>query len=430
MTVRESAARAKKAALILASTKDTVRTAALLRIAEALQGEKETIFQANASDMDRARRENLSEPLRKRLLFDEKKLDECAKGLLSLCKLSDPLGKTLFSMEMQKGLNLYQVSCPIGVIGVIFESRPDALVQIASLCLRSGNAVILKGGAEAMETNRALYSSLHRAAVAAGIPDGFAVLLESREDVRALLTLDDLVDLLIPRGSNAFVRHIIDNSRIPVLGHAEGICHVYVDQAADLSMAVDIVVDSKTQYVAVCNAAETLLVHEAAAERALPLLADALKKAGVSLRGCERTRAIIACEAADESDWDREYLDSILSIKIVDSLPEAIAHINRHGSGHTDAIITDDEHAQRAFCAQVDSAGVFVNCSTRFSDGYRYGFGAEVGIATGKLHARGPMGIDGLCTYKYKLIGHGQTVGGSKQYTHIELRRDCPLEGY
>ena len=429
MSVRESAIRAKEAALILQSTKDAVRTSALSRIAEALQRDKENIFQANARDCDRARRDGLRQPLQKRLLFDERKLGECVEGLLSLCKTPDPLGKTLLSTELQKGLDLYRVTCPIGVIGVIFESRPDALVQIASLCLRSGNAVILKGGTEAMETNRALFSILHREAVSSGVPDSFAVLLESREDVRELLALNDLVDLLIPRGSNAFVQHIIDNSRIPVLGHAEGICHVYVDRAANLSMAVDVAVDSKTQYVAVCNAAETLLVHEEIAERALPLLADALKKAGVTLRGCERTRAIIECEAADESDWDAEYLDNILSIKIVRSLSEAIDHINRHGSGHTDTIITDDENAQRAFCARVDSAGVFVNCSTRFSDGYRYGFGAEVGIATGKLHARGPMGIEGLCTYKYKLIGHGQTVAGSSAYTHRELHRDCPLEG-
>lgn len=430
MSVRESATLAKEAALVLASTKDEARVLALAKIAEALIRDKEAIFQANASDVERAKRDGLRLPLQKRLLFDEKKLDECVKGLLSLCETPDPLGKTLLAMELQKGLELYRVTCPIGVIGVIFESRPDALVQIASLCLRSGNAVLLKGGAEAMETNHALFSIMHREAAASGLPDGFAVLLESREDVRELLALDDLVDLLIPRGSNAFVRHIIDNSRIPVLGHAEGICHVYVDRAANLSMAADVVADSKAQYVAVCNAAETLLVHEEIAERALPLLADALRKAGVTLRGCERTRAIIDCGAADESDWDSEYLDYILSIKIVCSLSEAIGHINRYGSGHTDAIVTDDENAQRTFCARVDSAGVFVNCSTRFSDGYRYGFGAEVGIATGKLHARGPMGIEGLCTYKYKLIGHGQTVAGQTEYTHKVLHQDCPLEGY
>lgn len=430
MTVRESAQRAKEAALILASTKNAIRVAALQKAAEALQSAGQEILRANAVDLDRARQEGLSEPLCDRLLFDEKKLEMCMKGLLSLSELPDPLGKTLLSVELQEGLDLYRVTCPIGVIGVIFESRPDALVQIASLCLRSGNAAVLKGGIEALETNRVLFSLMRQAAVDAGLPDGCIALLESREDVGALLALDDLVDLLIPRGSKAFVRHIMDHSRIPVLGHAEGICHVYVDKAADLAMATKIVVDSKAQYVAVCNAAETLLVHADIAEFVLPLLESALSKAGVRMLGCERTRAVITCEAADESDWDREYLDYTLSVKIVDSLADAMAHINRHGSGHTDAIVTDDIESQKIFCAQVDSASVFVNCSTRFSDGYRYGFGAEVGIATGKLHARGPMGMEGLCTYKYKLIGHGQTVADALRYTHILRNKDCPLEGY
>lgn len=428
MTVRESAVLAKEAALVLASTKDTMRTRALLLAAEALESHTQTILRANESDIDRASRACMSEPMRKRLRFDVAKIEECVKGLRALCELPDPLGKTLLSMELQEGLDLYRVSCPIGVVGVIFESRPDALVQIASLCLRSGNAVLLKGGSEAHETNRVLFALLNDAALAAGIPAGWAALLESREDVHALFALDDLVDLIIPRGSNAFVRHIKENSRIPVLGHADGICHVYVDKVAGLDMARDIVMDSKTQYVAVCNAAETLLVHQDIAKEFLPLLCKDMRAAGVTLRGCERTRTVIACDAADDSDWDTEYLDYILSVKVVDSLAQAISHVNRHGSGHTDAIVTEDVEAQKIFCAQVDSAGVFVNCSTRFSDGYRYGFGAEVGIATGKLHARGPMGIEGLCTYKYKLIGKGQTVGSCTHYTHRTAVRACPLE--
>lgn len=428
MIVRECAKHAKEAALILASVKDTERRQALLRIADALSQNREAILRANAKDMERAYSDQISAPMRKRLHFDAAKMEECLKGLLALSQQPDPLGKTLLSMELQKGLDLYRVTCPIGVIGVIFESRPDALVQIASLCLRSGNAVLLKGGSEAAETNGVLFTLLNEAAIAAGIPNGWATLLKNREDVQAMFALDDLIDLIIPRGSNAFVRHIKENSRIPVLGHAEGLCHVYIDKAAVLSMACEIALDSKTQYVAVCNAAETLLVHQDIAEKVLPMLAEALQKAGVTMRGCERTRVIVACAAADDADWDTEYLDYILSIKVVDSLQAAIDHINAHGSGHTDTIVTEDTAAQKLFCAQVDSAGVFVNCSTRFADGYRYGFGAEVGIATGKLHARGPMGIEGLCTYKYKLIGNGQTVANHTAYTHRIAKRACPLE--
>ncbi|MEG0768094.1 MAG: glutamate-5-semialdehyde dehydrogenase, partial [Clostridia bacterium] len=326
---------------------------------------------------------------------------------------------------------LYRDSCPIGVIGVIFEARPDALVQIASLCIKSGNAVLLKGGREALETNRALFHALSAAALEAGLPDGFAALLETREDVADMLSLDDCIDLIIPRGSNAFVRHILDNSRIPVLGHADGICHVYIDDSAQIDMAVRIAVDSKAQYVAVCNAAETLLVHAQVAPAFWPALAEGMRAAGVALRGCPRACAQLACAAATDADWDTEYLDYVLSVRVVDTLDEAIDHINRHGSGHTDAIVTRDEQAASRFLQRVDSAGVYWNCSTRFADGYRYGFGAEVGISTGKIHARGPMGLEGLCIYKYKMLGHGQTVqeqlDGAWQYTHRSLPQDCPL---
>ncbi len=428
MTVREAAEKARRAALALAAIPDETRARALLAMADALARDADAVYAANNTDLARAEAEGLPGPLLGRLSMPEKKMRDVCDGLRALAALPDPLGRTQLATELAEGLDLYRVSCPIGVIGVVFESRPDALVQIASLCLRSGNAVLLKGGREARETNASLFDMLNTAAIAAGIPEGWAVLLETREDVAAMLALDDVIDLIIPRGSNAFVRHIKDNSRIPVLGHADGVCHVYIDAAANLDTAVAVTVDSKAQNVSVCNAAETLLVHRDIAARALPPLAKALGEAGVTLRGCERTREVIACAAADEADWGAEYLDYILAVKVVDSLDEAIDHINRHGSGHTDAIVTEDEAAARVFCGRVDSAGVFWNCSTRFSDGYRYGFGAEVGIATGKVHARGPMGIEGLCTYKYKLIGHGQTVGGGVRYTHAEIGHGCPLE--
>ena len=393
---------------------------------DTLEAQKETIFAANKLDLAAAEKEGLAAPLLKRLKFDEGKLTAVQEGLVSLAQLPDPIGHTQLSRELMPGLELYRVSCPIGVIGVIFESRPDALVQIASLCLKSGNAVLLKGGREALNTNRALHKALIDGA---GLVEGWAGLMESREDVSQMLKMDDCIDLIIPRGSNAFVRYIMDNSRIPVLGHADGVCHVYVDAQADLKEAVAVSVDSKTQAVAVCNAMETLLVHEAIAPAFLPELKETLPH--VKLLGCERTRQIIDVEAATAGDWGAEYLDYILSIRIVDSLDDAIHHINQYGSGHTDCIVTQDETAARTFTNRVDSAGVYVNCSTRFADGFRYGFGAEVGIATGKIHARGPMGLEGLCTYKYKLIGHGQTVAavarGELAYTHQDLNRDCPL---
>ena len=417
---------ARQAALRLSVLTLAERNRALLGMREALAKQKEAIFAANAQDLEAAEREGLAAPLLKRLKFDEGKLADVCQGLLSLAQLPDPIGHTQMSRELMPGLDLYRVSCPIGVIGVIFESRPDALVQIASLCLKSGNAVLLKGGREALNTNRALHKALIDGA---GLGSSWAGLMESRDDVAQMLKLDDYIDLIIPRGSNAFVRYIMDNSRIPVLGHADGVCHVYVDAAADLEEAVAVAADSKTQAVAVCNAVETLLVHESIAPAFLPRFKEAVPS--VKLLGCVKTCQIIEAEPASDEDWETEYLDYVLSIKVVASLDEAIEHINHYGSGHTDCILTHDEAAAKAFTNRVDSAGVYVNCSTRFADGFRYGFGAEVGIATGKIHARGPMGLEGLCTYKYKLIGHGQTVGavarGELAYTHQDMEKDCPL---
>jgi len=421
------ARKAREASLALQATSNEMRNAALAAMAKALNESKESIFTANRKDLENAK--NLPTPIQKRLTFGEAKLAEVLAGLESLQKLPDPLGRTMLSTEMAPGLELYRVSCPIGVVGIIFESRPDALVQIASLCLKSGNAALLKGGSEALNTNRALYEALSRATD--NMPEGWLGLMETREDVGQLLTLNEYVDLIIPRGSNAFVKNIMERSSIPVLGHAEGLCNSYVDKDADPDMALKVVTDAKTQYVSVCNATENLLVHKDIAPLFLPRFAEAMAAAHVELRGCERTRSIIACQCATEADWDTEYLDYILSIKIVDSAQEAVDFINIHSSRHTDAIITANEKTAAFFLHQVDSAGVYWNCSTRFADGFRYGFGAELGVATGKLHARGPMGLEGLTTYKYMLLGSGQTVGdfasGKEQFTHIPLNKSVPL---
>ncbi|MBQ6805369.1 MAG: glutamate-5-semialdehyde dehydrogenase, partial [Clostridia bacterium] len=419
----------RNAAYTLAALSIDDRNRALEGIKAALTARKNDIFAQNQLDLADAEREYLPAPLLKRLKFDEKKMQDVLSGIDSLMGLPDPLGNTQLARELAEGLNLYRISCPIGVIGVIFESRPDALVQIATLCLKSGNSVLLKGGREALRTNRALYEAIMDGARSI-MPDGWAALLETRDDVNEMLSQDDAIDLIIPRGSNQFVKYIMDHTRIAVMGHAEGLCHTYVDQSADVAQAVKIVVDAKTQALAVCNATETLLVHEKIAGDFLPLCADALRKKGVEIRGDDRAGAVIPCLPATDADWEAEYLDAILSIKVVDSLDQAIQHINRYGSHHTDAILTRDESAQRVFLSRVDSAGVYVNCSTRFADGFRYGFGAEVGIATGKLHARGPVGLEGLCTYKYCLLGSGQTVqetmDGTIHYTHKNLKENMP----
>ena len=379
-------------------------------IADALRERADAIVAANREDLARSERESLAAPLLKRLRFDHAKLDDTVDGVLSTMRLPDPVGQTLMATEMDEGLQLFRISCPIGVMGIIFESRPDALVQISTLCLKSGNAVLLKGGREAMETNRILFETIRDASIAAGLPQGWIHLMEGRDEVNAMLSLDEYVDLIIPRGSNEFVRYIMDHSRIPVMGHADGICHAYVDKAADLDLAVPLVFDSKTQYVAVCNALETLLVHRDVAGKFLPHLKKALDEKDVALYGDARTQAIIPCKPATEQDWKTEYLDYILSVKVVDSLDEAIDHINTYGSGHTDMIVSADDAAVERFMQRVDSGNVFANCSTRVSDGFKYGVGAEVGNSTNKQHARGPVGLEGLVTYKYKLYGQGHVV--------------------
>ncbi len=415
----------KKDSYKMASLALGTRNSALAAISSALKTGQDTLFSANNRDIDEAKRNGIAEPLLKRLKFDDHKLYEVIGGIDSLIGLPDPLFRNLLSRQLDTGLILNKVTCPIGVIGVIFESRPDALVQIATLCLKSGNCCILKGGSEAVNTNRALFEIISKATLNAGVPQGFMTLIETRSGISELLKCDKSIDLLIPRGSNAFVQYIMENSRIPVMGHADGICHVYVDQSADLDMAVKIIIDSKVQYVAACNTLETLLVHQDLAIRLLPVLKAGLDTAQVRIKGCSRTLDFIDCEAASDEDFDTEYLDYILSIKIVDGLDEAITHINTHGSHHTDSIISSDSRAVELFMLLVDSAGVYHNCSTRFADGFRYGFGAEVGISTGKLHARGPVGLEGLVTYKYQLYGDGQVVDdyakGLKQFHFKDL---------
>lgn len=410
MDMVQCATIAKKVSIALASATSKQKNLALKLIADYLIDNSEDIVRANQEDIQRSEKDNLSEALLKRLKFDDRKIRDCVDGINSLIKLPDPVGQKLMTTQLDEGLNLYKISCPIGVIGIIFESRPDALVQISTLCLKSGNAVLLKGGSEAIQTNRILAELIQKATSEAGIESGWIHLLETREDVNQMLKLDKYIDLIIPRGSNEFVRYIMDNSRIPVLGHADGICHCYVDKDADIKMAVNIVNDSKTQYVAVCNATETLLVHNEIAKTFLPELKKKTDQSNVELRGCDRTRKIINVTAASDNDWNTEYLDFKLSIKVVDSIEKAIDHINTYGSGHTDAIITENKKNAEIFMDLVDSGNVFWNCSTRFSDGFRYGFGAEVGISTNKIHARGPVGLDGLTIYKYKLIGNGHIV--------------------
>ncbi len=426
MKISEQARRMKLDSSKLAATTREQRDGALVAIAEALVAGKEGILAANVLDMEEAKEAGIAAPILKRLKFDDKKLEEVVSGLYELAKLPDPLGKVGFERELDQGLTLVKESCSIGVIGVIFEARPDAMVQISGLCLKSGNCAILKGGSEAMRTNKALFSTIYKAAVEAGMPEAAMFQVEAREEINELLHCHESVDLIIPRGSNSFVRYIMDHSKIPVMGHADGICHVYADKEADIEKAIGVIVDAKTQYVAVCNATETLLVHEEIAPKLLPPLKEALEAKNVEIRGTKEVQDIIACHPAVEEDFATEYLDYIISIKIVKDMEEAIDHINRYGSHHTDSILSEDREAAKRFMMLVDSAGVYHNCSTRFADGFRYGFGAEVGVSTGKLHARGPVGLDGLVTYKYKLFGDGHVVAdyaeGRKQFHFKDVR--------
>lgn len=416
----------REAARKLAVLPIAERNQAIEAIAQALEAAAPEILAANAADCKTAVEEGLSRSLYGRLKLDADKLQGAIAGVRDVGRLPDPIGTVQIHRELDQGLVMQRIACPLGVLGVIFEARPDAVMQIATLAIKSGNGVILKGGKEAVRSCEALVSAIQQGLSQAGIDPAVVRLLTTREETLELLQLEQYVDLIIPRGSNAFVRFVQENTRIPVLGHADGICHLYIDKAADLEKAVPITVDAKTQYPSACNTIETLLVHEAVAAKFLPQVATALQAREVELRGDQRTREIISASEATEADWSTEYSDLILSIKIVNSLAEAISHINTYGSRHTEAIVTEDQQAATEFMAQVDAAGVFHNCSTRFSDGFRYGFGAEVGISTQKLPPRGPVGLEGLVTYKYQLVGNGHiaaTYSGSaaKPFTHRDL---------
>jgi glutamate-5-semialdehyde dehydrogenase len=436
----QRAAGVRRSAMALGQWSDAERRAAVLAMASALESERHLILAANQADMEAAASNGLAPALMARLKLDGAKLDAAIAGVRQVAALADPLGRRQLHTELDQGLVLERLTVPLGVVGVIFEARPDAAIQIASLAIRSGNGAILKGGREASRSCGAIMAALRQGlgkCLASGIPqtiDSVAgdlmaasalELLTSREESLALLKLDGLVDLIIPRGSNALVRFIQDNTRIPVLGHADGICHLYVDVAADLDQALRVAIDAKTQYPAACNAIETLLVHEQIAPNFLAMAIEAFGAAGVELRGDAAAMALGISHAASEEDWSSEYSDLVLAVKLVADLDAAIEHIGRYGSRHTDAICTTDERAANRFLAAVDSAGVYLNCSTRFADGFRYGFGAEVGISTQTLPPRGPVGLEGLVTYRYRLRGEGHIAAdyasGARQFSHRNL---------
>lgn len=432
----EAIQRTRTAAIALAKMPTAAKNAALEAIAVALEQQAELILAANQKDIIAANAAQLPSALIARLKLDANKLQSMIAGVRDVIRLGDPIGDRQIHRELDTGLVLERFSCPLGVIGVIFEARPDAVTQIAALGIKSGNGVILKGGSEAVNSCEAiaavmrdalenLYTKNQETEIQSVSPN-VVQLLTTRAETSAILKMDKLIDLIIPRGSNQFVRYIQDNTNIPVLGHADGICHLYVDAAADVNKAVAIAIDSKIQYPAACNAIETLLVHRAIAANFLPLALAAFQERGVKLLGCERTQQIIEVQPATESDWGTEYSDLILSIKIVDSLEAALAHITTYGSKHTEAIVTEDQAIADIFTSDVDAAGVYHNCSTRFADGFRYGFGAEVGISTNKMPPRGPVGLEGLVTYKYRLVGNGHIVAdyagaNAKAFSHRDL---------
>lgn len=415
--VRGLAQAAKQAARCIASAPIKQRDQALEDISRALERSAPEILEANFQDVSGAEaalgRGESSKALVDRLKLSEQKLQSMIEGVRAVIALPDPIGRVLDCIELDKGLELEKISCPLGLLAVIFEARPEAVTQIASLAVKSANAVILKPGREVERTARVIVENIRAALRSRSIPEAVVTNIQQRAEVRELLKLDDLIDLVIPRGGYDLVRYVQSNTRIPVLGHSEGVCHIYVDAAADFDMALDIIDDAKTDYPAACNAVETVLVDQAIASRFLPLLATRMREKGVRLRGCpESVSGIhdVPVEPVGDNEWHTEYGDLILALKVVRGVKEAIDHIQRYGSAHTDAIVTNDLNTARTFLQQVDSAGVFHNASTRFSDGYRYGFGAEVGISTSRLHARGPVGLEGLTTYKYVLRGDGQVA--------------------
>jgi glutamate-5-semialdehyde dehydrogenase len=423
----EIAQKTRKAAQKLAILSSDAKNQALDSIASFLEASSSEIIAANQADCEAAEAEGIAKALYYRLKLDEGKLKSAIAGVRDVAKLTDPVGVVQIHRELDAGLILKRVTCPLGVLGVIFEARPEALIQIVSLAIKSGNGVILKGGKESIRSCETLVKIIHQALAETAVNPDTVQLLTTREEILGLLKLDDYVDLIIPRGSNAFVRFVQENTRIPVLGHADGICHLYIDKNAKVEDAIAITVDSKTQYPAACNAIETLLIHREIASEILPLVGKALEENQVELRGDRETCQILKnIKPATEEDWETEYSDLILAIKLVDSVEEAINHINIYGSRHTEAIVTENEETAKIFLSQVDAAGVYHNCSTRFADGFRYGFGAEVGISTQQMPPRGPVGLEGVVTYKYQIVGNGHIVASysgknAKEFTHRDL---------
>lgn len=429
LELRTRIAEAKRSQRLLERTSRSTRDSMVKAIAEHLASSAPAIMKANTEDLLQAEREHLSAPLVKRLRYDECKIEESFEQLMQVASLEDPIGTVLERRMLDDELILERVSVSLGVIAMVFESRPDALVQIIALALKSGNAIVLKGGREALNTNRELIRVIREALGTFSVGSLWIVHIENREDVAQVLELDDLINLVIPRGSNSFVRYIMEHTKIPVLGHADGLCSIYIDAECDVDKAVSIAVDAKCQYPAVCNAVETILIHQDIALRLLPLLKQSLDVYHVVVHGDSVVSNIIACVAATDADWDCEYLGYEVALKVVSSLDEAVDHIETHGSKHTDAIVTENRDTAMRFLRRVDSANVFWNCSTRFSDGFRYGLGAEVGVSTQKIHARGPVGLSGLTTYKWIMAGNGHLVASyvgpdSKPFIHRRLSVD------
>ena len=417
--LHEISAEAKKSSVITATLKPELKNKILNKIADNLEKNTAKIIDANKEDLQNAKTYlesgKISQSVYNRIKADEHKLSEMIQGIRDVAKLDDPVNKTVFTRELSDGLILKKITCPIGVIGVIFEARPDVIAQITSLAIKSGNAVILKGGKETDNTNSVIFQIISDTlSEFSEFPKNAINLIHSREEAAQMLAEDKFIDLIIPRGSNKLVRYIQENTKIPVLGHASGICHIFADEFCDFEKALNIIEDAKCQYPSACNAVETVLIHKNIAEKFIPLFKERMDKAGVKINFEE-----------DVTEWSKEYGEKELSVKITDDITSAIAHINTYGSGHTDCIITEDKNNAEIFMNFVDSAGVYQNASTRFADGFRYGFGAEVGISTNKTHARGPVGLEGLTIYKYKLYGNGDIVGdfcqGKRKFTHKDL---------
>ena len=437
MKINEIAKNANTSALVLAHLSSDLKNRALISMADTLEDNWNIILEANEKDLEFAKKEGIASALIARLALNEEKIRGMAKGIRSVVALPDPVGQVKSVMEMDQDLLVKQVTCPIGVIGAIFESRPDAVPQISSLCLKSGNAVILKGGTEAQNSNKVIVKLLIEAiSEVPDVPKSAIQMIETRSEVADMLKEDKYIHLVVPRGSNAFVKYIQENTRIPVLGHSEGVCHGFIDKFANLDKSVRICLDSKLQYPAACNAMETLLIHKDFAEKVLPDLVKRFKEKHVELLGCASTCNLnFGVKPASEADWDIEYNDLKLSIKIVDSFSDAIKFINNHGSGHTDVIITENRERAEQFLNEVGSSSVMWNASTRFADGFRYGLGAEIGISTNRTHARGPVGLEGLVIYKYKLYGNGQVAGdysgtNAREFTHKSLGARSDGDGF